>query len=116
MPDYSSSLAKAVQERRASSGMTQDNLAMIADTNSRTILEIENGRGNPRLETLFPLIRALRIDANAVFYPELESGNKQQRQLQLEFAECSDEEAEMLLGICRAALTTMRSKEFATIK
>ena len=83
---------------------------------SRTILDIENGNDNPRLSTLFGIVRALKMDANDIFYPEIKSGTPNQVKLQTTFADCSDSEAEMLFEVCVAVLSSLRKKECAYIE
>ncbi|MBS5432901.1 MAG: helix-turn-helix transcriptional regulator [Firmicutes bacterium] len=39
-------------------GLSQAQLADKPHIDARTILNIENGKGNPKLEILYPLIRA----------------------------------------------------------
>ena len=56
MDDYSISLGNAVKEARTESKLTQEQIADMLDIDSRTISQIERGLGNPKLETLYPLI------------------------------------------------------------
>lgn len=63
MDDYSISLGNAVKEARTESKLTQEQIADMLDIDSRTISQIERGLGNPKLETLYPLIRILNVDA-----------------------------------------------------
>ena len=41
----------------------------MLDYASSLAFAIENRRGNPRLKTLFGIVRALNMDANDIFYP-----------------------------------------------
>jgi transcriptional regulator with XRE-family HTH domain len=50
---------RAVHERRAKAGLTQEQLAARSGLSSRTICELENGRAIPRESTLQLLGRAL---------------------------------------------------------
>ena len=59
MQEYSRSLADAVKRARAELGLTQNQVANIAEIDERTVLNIENYKGNPKLEVLYPLVRAL---------------------------------------------------------
>ena len=36
-----------------------------------TVLNIENYKGNPKMEVLYPLVRALKMDSREIFYPEI---------------------------------------------
>ena len=70
MQDYTKSLGNAVKKARDNLGYTQARVAELADIDVRTVLNIENFKGNPKFEVLYPLIRAVHIDAQTVFYLE----------------------------------------------
>ena len=57
MQEYSRSLADAVKRARGELGLTQNQVANIAEIDERTVLNIENYKGNPKLEVLYPLVR-----------------------------------------------------------
>lgn len=44
----------------------------MSEIDVRTVMNIENYKANPKMHMLFPLLRALRIDARTVFNPELQ--------------------------------------------
>ena len=67
MPEYSRPLGDAVKRARGRLDLTQNEVANAADIDVRTILNIENYKGNPKMEVLFPLVRALKIDAREIF-------------------------------------------------
>ena len=71
MQDYARPLGDAVKVARNDLKLTQEQVASQINTDSRTIMNIENYRGNPKMGTLYPLIRLLKIDARDVFTPEL---------------------------------------------
>ena len=60
-------LADAVKKTRLELGLTQEEVADKCDTDVRTIINMEMGRGNPKLKTLFRVVRALKIDARELF-------------------------------------------------
>jgi len=47
-----SEIGKQIKERRDTLGITQPDLAEMADVNINTIYNIESGRGNPTLKNL----------------------------------------------------------------
>lgn len=49
MHEYSYPLGDAVKRARGRSGLTQSQVADLADIDVRTILNIENYKGNPKL-------------------------------------------------------------------
>ena len=99
MPEYSRPLGDAVKRARGKLGLTQNEVADAADVDVRTVLNIENYKGNPKMEVLFPLVRALKIDAREIFYPEIRRESPAIRQLRLLIEECSEEEAEAIIPV-----------------
>lgn len=67
MFESSHSLGDVIKRARLEQGLTQINLAGRIAIDSRTILNIENYNGNPKMEVLFPLIRTLKIDPWPIF-------------------------------------------------
>lgn len=63
MQEAKINLGKVVRVARKRKRITQDYLAEKVGVQPRTILEIENGRGNPRFENLFqwPLTNSKKI-------------------------------------------------------
>lgn len=101
MTEYSRPLGDAVKRARRKSGLTQNEVTDAADINLRTVLTIENCEGNPKMEVLFPLVRALKIDAKEIFYPEMQQESPSLRQLRLMIEECSEEEAATIIPVFR---------------
>ncbi len=58
---FSKNLGDTVRRAREESHISQTELAENLSLDVRTIINIENYRGNPKLEVLFPLIRELKI-------------------------------------------------------
>ena len=67
--------------------------------------------GNPKLETLYPLIRILNVDANTIFYsaPKTETPNLD-RLMRL-VSTCTEYEAHELIRIVNDILNIMRHSE-----
>lgn len=109
MPDYSQSLGTVIRTARLQEGLTQSQAASLADIDVRTVLNIENQHGNPKMEVLFPLIRALHIDPTLIFYPELEQQHTAFRTLQLTLSQCNEDECALLLPIIETILAALRT-------
>lgn len=92
MQEYSRSLGDVIKRARGKLGLTQNEVADAADIDVRTVLNIENYKGNPKMEVLYPLVRALKIDAREIFNPEIQRESPALRQLRLLIEECSEEE------------------------
>lgn len=97
MQDYARSLGDAVKRARGKLDLTQNEVADAAGIDSRTVLNIENYKGNPKLEVLYPLVRALKMDSREIFYPEMLRESPMLEQLRLVTGECTEEEAEALI-------------------
>jgi len=62
-PSAQSALGRAVAERRAELGLTQEQLALCADLHQRWISNVENGHRNPSYSSLRRLAAGLDISA-----------------------------------------------------
>ena len=111
MLDHSQRLADAVKNARLELGLTQEEVADKCDTDVRTIINMEMGRGNPKLNTLFRVVRALNIDARELFDDGPQSDSPSIRRIYLLINECSEEEAATLLPVIEAVLTALRTNK-----
>lgn len=116
MLEYVHSLGDAVKNARMELSLTQNEVADKIDVDVRTVLNIENYKGNPKMEVLFPLIRALKIDSREIFYPELQRENPAIRQLRLTIEECSEQEASALTSVFESVLSVLRAKTTTKIE
>lgn len=116
MPDYSRPLGDSVKRARGKLGLTQCEVADTIDVDVRTVLNIENYKGNPKMEVLYPLIRALEIDAREIFNPEIHRESPALIQLRLLVEECSEEEAETIIPVFRSVLSAIRNQNAITIE
>lgn len=116
MPEYSRPLGDAVKRARGKSGLTQNEVADAANIDARTVLNIENYKGNPKLEVLFPLVRTLKIDAREIFNPEMQRESHSLRHLRLLVEECSEEEAAAMIPVFEAVLAALRDQDATHIK
>ena len=116
MHEYSRPLGDAIKRARGKLGLTQNEVADKADIDVRTVLNIENYKGNPKMEVLYPLVRALKIDAREIFNPEMQRETPALRQLRLLIEDCSEEEAAAIIPVFKAVLTELRDKNATPIK
>ena len=115
MSIYSENLGEIVRSARAKTPLTQAQVAAKAGIDDRTVLNIENGKGNPKLEKLYPLVRALDIDPTPIFYPEVHSDSPSRDQLRIMIATCSEEEAAALIPVLKSILNALSDKNAVTI-
>jgi len=114
--EYVHILASIIRQECLKAGLTQDELAERVGIDPRTILKIENNRGNPKMEVLYPLIRALNIDANLIFYPEACEHSTVLKQFQLFLSRCSAEEILSLHQVCQTVLSVLKARNTLDIK
>ena len=103
MQEFSQPLGDAVKKARGELGLTQNQVADQIDVDVRTVMNIENYKGNPKMEILFPLIRALKIDSREIFHPEIRLDNPAVSKL------CSEDEAAALIPIIESILSALRT-------
>ena len=111
MFDFSRNLGDLVKRAREAMGLSQVDLSNALGVDSRTILNMENYRGNPKLCILYPLVRFLKIDARELFSPEIRRETQSIRVLRLRVEDCSEQEAAALIPILQAGLNILRTKE-----
>ena len=115
MPDYSKPLGDVITSARKRMDLTQNEVADSIDVDVRTIINIENYKGNPKLEVLYPLIRSLKIDPREIFYPEMQRESPALRQLRLLVEDCSEEEAATIIPVLQSVISALRDKNATPI-
>ena len=116
MQEFSYPLGNAIKRARGELGLTQSQVAEKSGIDARTVMNIENYKGNPKMEVLYPLVRALEIDAREIFNPEMQRETVALRQLRLLIEECSEEEAAAIIPIFKSVLTALRDQSATPIK
>lgn len=109
MQKFSQSLSSAVKKARTNLGLTQGQVAEKIGIDQRTILNIENCKGNPKMRVLYPLIRVLKIDAREIFNPEMERESPVISRLRFIIDTCSEKEAATLIPVVDAVLDALRN-------
>lgn len=109
MDAFSQPLGDVVRNRRTEVGLTQVQLAELIHAEKRTILNIENYKGNPKMEILYPLVRELKINPIHIFYPEANYPSSEITQFQFFLSQCSQGEITFLYTVCQGVLEALRS-------
>lgn len=110
MHDYVKTLGTVIRKAREEQGLSQAALAEKLGIDVRTIINIENFRGNPKFEVLYPLVTTLRIPADRLFYPVSETSGDYKRQLLWELQNLSDLEARSLLPVVSQLIKLIQGK------
>ncbi len=108
MQDFSYPLGDAIKRARGELGLTQSQVAEKSGIDARTVMNIENYKGNPKMEVLYPLVRALKLDS--IFNPEMKRESPAIRQLRFMIEECSEQESAALIPIIESVLSVLRAK------
>lgn len=111
MMDSLEALARAVRYYRRAEGLSQEKPAEQLSAAPRTIISIEAATSNPKMDTLYRLIRELHIDANQIFYPELQQGESARSEFTYFLSTCSNDEIRDLFVICRSVLSIFRERD-----
>lgn len=116
MSNLSRVLGDVFKSARGRTGLSQQQVAHAAGVDNRTILNIENYRGNPLFSNLFALVRFYKIDPRMIFYPELEQVSPELSQLIALVSDCTEEEAAKIYPVVQSALNMVRCKCSYSIK
>lgn len=109
-------MGNAMLQARDKAGFTQGQVAECTGVDQRTILNIENGNGNPTMEKLYPLVRFYGIDPKVFFYPEQRFESLVRVNLRLMLETCTEQEVGLLIPIVRAVLDALRAKDSDILK
>lgn len=115
MQNVQNRLANAIRNARMKQNLTQDQLAEILGLDKRTITSMENGHGNPKLESLSAVITYLKIPADAIFYPDTARQNLNLQRMLIELDACTEQEiddlATSLIPIIQTLLALIRKQK-----
>ncbi len=111
MHDYQRVLGERVKAERKKRGLTQAQLGKLTHSNKRTILDIENYRGNPKLETLISILSFLEIDPYIIFFPGTPERSEALSLLEQQLHGCSEEQIRQLTYIYKAVLAFSDASE-----
>ena len=116
MKEYVQAIGDAFKKARSEQGLTLEAVAEKSGVDIRTVINIEQYRGNPKLENLYPLVRTLKLDAREIFNPERKRESPSIRRLRFLVEECSEQEAATLIPIIESILSALRSSDSMKIK
>lgn len=117
MHEYKVPLGDAIRNTRKALNLTQAAVAERAGIDVRTLIAIENYEGNPKMQVMYPLIRALEMDANLIYFHSSHSDGKPTlSRIHNLLSDCTEQEAELLYPIIETILTAMRTKETIPIE
>lgn len=116
MSDCSRVLGDVIKKAREKTGLSQIEAGRAIGIDNRTILNIENYRGNPRFCNIYPIIRFFKIDPRLIFYPELHEESPALSKLQALISECTEEEATAVYPVVQSAIEMLRNSSSRNVR
>ena len=104
-------LAKAVREAREERGLSQRELARKLSMNTRTIMDLEICRSNPKGETIFLIARELHISLDAIAHAGTSRPNSVSADVLEFFSGKDDAESRDYIDLCRRQVEKMKKKK-----
>jgi len=99
-------IGQIIKDARQAAGVTQEGSAEQSGVTTRYIMTIENESRQPSMKVLFKLIRALKISADTIFYPEIQHADKKKEHLIHMIQLCDERETKVAAATIRALLDT----------
>ena len=106
MEELLNNYGQTIKDARLAAGMTQDALAEQIGVTTRYIMAIENENKQPRMKVLFKLIRALKISADTIFYPEIKHTDKKKEHIIHMIQLCDERDLQVVTATVKALLDT----------
>ena len=116
MSELSRMLGDIFKTARGRTGLSQQQVGRAAGIDNRTVLNIENYRGNPVFSNLYPLVRFYKLDPRIIFYPEMQQDSPSISQLRSLISDCTEEEAAAILPIVESAINMVRNSTKSDIR
>lgn len=114
MREASQNLGDILRAARERKGLTQAHLAERTGIGTRTIMDIENHRGNPRFNILFSIIRELNVPANLIFHVDDAPIEEEMEQFMRDFVSCNDYEKRLVISMASHLLGELRKESHKT--
>ncbi|MDO5401048.1 MAG: helix-turn-helix transcriptional regulator [Eubacteriales bacterium] len=116
MSDCSRVLGDILKTARENTGLSQIDVGRATGVDDRTILNIENYRGNPVFSNLYSLVRFYKIDPRVIFYPESRQESPKISQLRSLISDCTEEEAAAVYPVVQSAINMLRNNESRNVE
>ncbi|MFQ7748354.1 MAG: helix-turn-helix transcriptional regulator [Eubacteriales bacterium] len=94
-----------IKRKRETSGMTQDQLALIIDRDPRTIIYNENDGQHPSLNTFYQMVTMFDISVDQFFYPDMSADDACKKRINTLARSMSEKELRLVENIIRTSKT-----------
>ena len=100
-----------IKRKRETSGMTQDQLALIIDRDPRTIIYNENDGQHPSLNTFYQMVTMFDISVDQFFYPGMSADDACKKRINIMLGSMSEKELRLVENIIRAVKDSQETEE-----
>ena len=106
MDDLLNTFGQTIKTARQAAGLTQEELAEQVGITTRYIMAIENENKQPSMKVLTKIIRALKISADTIFFPETQHIDKKKGNLIHMIHLCDERDLQVAEATIKALLDT----------
>ena len=97
---------QTIKVARQAAGLTQEELAEQVGITTRYIMAIENENKQPSMKVLIKIIRALKISADTIFFPEIQHSDKKKEHIIHMIHLCDERDLQVAEATIKALLDT----------
>jgi len=95
----SKELGAAIRAARLSKGITQEQLAELADITPTHEKHIESGHRSPSVEVLFHIVKALDLSLDNCLFPAQDTGAGRLREIEILLSQCGEMELNVIRDV-----------------
>lgn len=107
---------QAIKDARQAGGLTQQDLAEQARITTRYIMSIENENKQPSMKVLIKIIRALKISADTIFFPESQHTDTKKEHLIRMIRLCDERDLQIVTATIKRYWIQNRLFFFSVVK
>ena len=100
-----------IKRKRETSGMTQDQLALIIDRDPRTIIYNENDGQHPSLNTFYQMVTMFDISVDQFFYPDKGAASGCKSRIDVMLSSMDEKDLRLVETIIRAIKDAKETEE-----
>lgn len=97
-------LGNAIRQARLDRGLTQEELAELADITPTHLKHIESEHRKPSIEVLFQLVHILHFSLDNLFLPDGDEKKKLQNTAGLLLGQCDEKQLRIVIALLNAML------------
>lgn len=111
MENISKELGLRIREYRRINSLTQEQLANQLGICSRSVIALERGMGNPRLDILQKISQNLGISLDSLITGQEPSAGSKYRQLMQELSLCTESEMEIMYPVIHQLILSLSFRD-----